>query len=376
MRKKDIKTYSIQLLLFIVTVFTTTHAGTNLMGVPVNNFSDFLTGLYFSVPFLGILTVHEFGHYITARLYRAKVTLPYYIPFFTLIGTMGAFIRIKSRLNSKKEIYDIGIAGPLAGFVVAILLLWYGFTHLPPQEHIFTIHPEYEKYGLNYADYVYEGRRDTSSMLLAVGDNLLFKFFKSYVATHPERIPNKYELMHYPYLFAGYLALFFTALNLLPIGQLDGGHILYGLFGYRRQKIISPVIFASFVFFAGLGIFSNPVLTEDFIPFASFDNFMLFSVIYLIFLYMIFSKVSENVFTNLLFASGIFTLQFIQSYLFPSIESFSGWLIFAFIVGRFLGIYHPPALDERPLDLKRKILGWISLIIFIICFTPQPLMVE
>ena len=110
----------------------------------------------------------SFGHYITARIYRVKVTLPFYIPLWlgiiSTIGTMGAFIQIKQPLVSRKQFFDIGIAGPLAGFVVAIGVLWYGFTHLPSPEYVFEIHPEYkteypiefEKYGYNYAEYAYK----------------------------------------------------------------------------------------------------------------------------------------------------------------------------------------------------------------------------
>src|SRR5690606_12811327 len=120
------------------------------------NLHEILKGLYFSGPFLGILTVHEFGHYIAAQLHRVKVTLPYYIPLWfgfiamPSIGTGGACIRIKEFVTSRNKYFDIGIAGPLAGFVVALGVLFYGFTHLPPPEHIFTIHPEYEQFGENY----------------------------------------------------------------------------------------------------------------------------------------------------------------------------------------------------------------------------------
>ena len=137
--------------------------------------------MYYSIPFLTILTVHEFGHYLTAKYHNVKVTLPFYIPLWLgfiplpfTIGTAGAFIRIKEMIHSRKQYFDIGIAGPLAGFVVAVLVLTYGFTHLPPPEYIFEIHPEYKEYGLNYEDYVY----DLLPGYLVMGDNLLFMFFE------------------------------------------------------------------------------------------------------------------------------------------------------------------------------------------------------
>jgi Zn-dependent protease len=99
---------------------------------------------------LSILTAHEFGHYFVALYYRVKVTLPYYIPLPPgfMFGTMGALIRMKSPVYSNKQNFDIGIAGPLAGFVVAIVFLGYGYSHLPPLEYVFQFHPEYQQYGL------------------------------------------------------------------------------------------------------------------------------------------------------------------------------------------------------------------------------------
>ena len=110
---------------------------------------------------------------------------------------------------------------------MALIVLFYGFTHLPPPEYIFQIHPEYEQHGLNYAEIVYKNQPDTI-IDVTIGKNLLFAFFENYVAD-PARVPNAHEIMHYPFLFAGYLSLMFTCLNLLPIGQLDGGHVVYGL---------------------------------------------------------------------------------------------------------------------------------------------------
>ncbi|HTE29882.1 MAG TPA: site-2 protease family protein, partial [Chryseolinea sp.] len=142
--------YLLQAGLFIATLITTTIAGADWcyqksIFLPGYSWQDFASGFEFSVPFLLILTVHEFGHYFTARYYRVGVTLPYYIPlppFPFSIGTMGALIRLKSRIHSKKQNFDIGIAGPLAGFVMALVILFYGFTHLPEPDYIFQIHPE------------------------------------------------------------------------------------------------------------------------------------------------------------------------------------------------------------------------------------------
>jgi hypothetical protein len=233
------KTEKIQAILFIITLITTTLSGAETMtgkfffylsddlhfifpkDGTLNFPENFWQGFQFSIPFLGILTCHEFGHYFTARFYKIKVSLPYYIPMWlgsitTSIGTMGAVIRIKGLTRSRKEYFDIGIAGPLAGFVVALGVLYYGFSHLPSLEYIFKIHPEYAKFGANYPLEVLKDVKGMNGQLV-LGDNLLIKFFKNYVAD-PKLLPPNFEIMHYPLIWAGYLSLFFTALNLFPIG--------------------------------------------------------------------------------------------------------------------------------------------------------------
>lgn len=364
------------LLLFIITLLTTTLAGVEWQfsrfvfsaEYPIT-WEYFLKGFAFSIPLLGFLTVHEFGHYFAAKWHKVKVTLPYYIPLwlgfigFPSIGTAGAVIRIKDMVQSRRKYFDIGIAGPLAGFVVALGVLWYGFTHLPPPEYIFEIHPEYEEYGLDYADYVYED----NPLAFQVGTTLLFEFFKEYVATQPERVPNPHEIIHYPWLFAGYLALFFTALNLIPIGQLDGGHVLYGLLGNRLHRKISPALFIVFIFYAGLGIL-NPYEPT---------NYLLLNIpLYVGFLYIIFSRLSPSFQTNLLVALSVFSAQFLVATFDPTLRGYPGWLVFGFLLGRILGIYHPPVMIDQPLDTGRKIIGWLTLVVFLLCFSPAPFIVE
>ncbi|MCY7349746.1 MAG: site-2 protease family protein [Cytophagaceae bacterium] len=372
------RTLFIQISLFLITILTTTLAGAEWrFGSPflgshrVMGWPEFLKGFEFSLPFLAILTVHEFGHYFTALRNRVRVTLPYYLPLWlgtlTSIGTMGAFIRIQSRIRSNRQYFDIGIAGPLAGFALALGVLWYGFTHLPPPEYIFTIHPEYLRYGLNYEQYV---NRDASGSI-ALGDNLLFWFFKNYVAPNPDLVPNVYEMIHYPWLLAGYLALFFTALNLIPVGQLDGGHILYGLIGQRGHEVVSPALFVGFVFYSGIG------LPTEFV--VNFDQDPLWNAAYLafyaFFLYACFSRITESRLRVLSIALGVLVGQLLVSFLFPNVIGYHGFLPFLFILGRFLGIYHPVAPVERPLGLGRKVLGWLALIVFVLCFSPKPFLV-
>jgi membrane-associated protease RseP (regulator of RpoE activity) len=373
------RTYLIQALLFVLTLITTTLAGAewiygnafvlveNALGWP-----EFWQGLQFSLPFLFILTVHEFGHYFTARAHQVQVTLPYYIPLWfgitQSIGTMGAFIRITSVVRSRLKFFDIGIAGPLAGFVAAVGVLWYGFTHLPPPEYIFTIHPEYERYGLNYAQFVYENQKGG----LVLGDTLLFSWFKMYVAD-PALLPNPYEMIHYPYIFAGYMALFFTSLNLIPIGQLDGGHILYGLLGKKRFNIVAPSLFILFAFYAGLGLFR----AEEFDVPGDEQYFTLLGYlgVYIYFLYICFQRINDSRRTALLISLGIVVAQFAVSYVQPLWEGYPGFLPFVFLLGRFLGIYHPETVENEPLGLGRIVLGWLAVVVFILCASPRPFII-
>jgi membrane-associated protease RseP (regulator of RpoE activity) len=387
------KTEVIQAILFVITLITTTLAGAEAINGKFFLFleepnslhfpNDFWQGLYFSVPFLTILTCHEFGHYFTARYYKIKTSLPYFIPLWASaltslsIGTMGAVIRMTGRTRSRKEFFDIGIAGPLAGFVVSLGVLFYGFTHLPPIDYIFKIHPEYQQYGANYATEVLRIPKFLNGQIV-LGDNLLFKFFKTYIAD-PNLLPPNFELMHYPFLWAGYISLFFTALNLFPIGQLDGGHILYGLIGKKKFNIISPAIFIAFALFAGYGLFSihEIQMIGKGGMFETDQDFFTYLLIYIFFLRICFSRISpENRTMAWIISLSVVVAQFLLSYIpqIANLHGFSGFLPFLLLLGRFLGIYHPEVEIDEPLDFKRKILGWISLIIFIICFTPYPFM--
>lgn len=367
------KTLLLQVTLFITTFFTTTMAGeywihSKMWLLTDYSWEDLSHGLSYSFPLLLILTVHEFGHYFTARYHKVKVTLPYYIPlppFLGFIGTMGALIRIKEHVKSKKLHFDIGVAGPVAGFVIALGVLFYGFTNLPEPEYIYEIHPEYEQYGLDYADHVYE--QTDSVVNMAVGKPLLFLAFEEFVVDDPARIPNANEMMHYPWLFAGFLALLFTALNLMPIGQLDGGHVLYGLIGYKGHKKVATVIFLAFVFYAGLGYIT---------PYDGADNLILSLPLYVGFLYITLKGLQKGRQETLMYALILFTVQFGISAVDPTVQGYSGWLLFAFVVGRFLGVFHPPSPIEEPLDTKRKVLGWLALLIFVISFSPTPLIVN
>ena len=367
------RTAALHIGLFVLTLVTTTLAGIQLTRgavdfLPLDVFAlrgaalwaELRRGLWFALPFLGVLTVHEFGHYFVARYNRVRTSLPYYIPFPLGLGTFGAVIRIRQRIFSRREFFDIGLAGPLAGFLVSVPLLIYGFTHLPPLSYLFSIHPEYARYGARYAEFVYQNQAAGQDFTLA--RPLLYRWLESAFAD-PALLPHPLELLHYPVLLAGALSLFFTALNLLPMGQLDGGHILYGLLGPRRFNRLVPLLFTAFLFYAGLGLFTLH------------DTWQVWAYggpVYAGYLALVCWRVLPRPQQGLLLAASIWAAQLAATVAWPGTIGNPGWLVFGLLLGRLTGIYHPPAPDEQPLSAGRKALGWLMLLIFVVCFTPSP----
>ena len=233
--------------------------------------------IVYVVALIGILLAHEMGHYLTCRYYRIDATLPFFIPAPTLIGTLGAFIKIKSPITHKHQLFDIGVAGPLAGFIVAVPAV---------------------VYGLSVSKIVPSLPREES---LIFGEPLLLKGVGAILFGH---VPPGYDVVIHPIAFAGWVGILVTALNLFPIGQLDGGHVLYAMIGPKSQKLARWFLLA-FIF---LGIFC-----------------------------------------------------------------WVGWFIWALLI-RFLGLKHPPVMDERiPLSPKRRIIAVLVIFIFIISFIPSPI---
>lgn len=283
----------LHLLLFALTVISTVAVGAQFQlefsrHLPalssLNPFSTvwghperLLNGLAFSATLLGILLTHETGHYLTCRYYGIEATLPFFIPAPTLIGTMGAFIRIRSPIVNRRALFDVGISGPLAGFVVAVPLLAVGtfLSRVGPAVH--------------------------NGELLRFGDPLLVKIMQ-WIAF--SGIPS-YNIYVHPVARAAWVGLFATALNLLPIGQLDGGHILYSFIGEKHRLL---------------------------------SRFFILVLLPLSYFYWL------------------------------------GWLVWAVILF-FLGMKHPMVFDDLPLD-RRRVLGLIALAIFVLCFTPNPFIMD
>lgn len=188
-------------------------------------------GLKFSFSLMGILTAHEFGHYFAARYHGLHVSLPYYLPSIVIPpygdfggttfmpGTFGAFIRVKSPIRTKRELMDVGAAGPIAGFIVCLVILIYGFWTIPEKTYAYQFYDP---------ETLYNGQTT-----LTFGKSVLFDFLGWALAG--DRMPEMYDIIHYPFIFAGWFGLLITALNLLPVGQLDGGHIIYAMIG-KNQK--------------------------------------------------------------------------------------------------------------------------------------------
>lgn len=378
--KKD--NYILHLGLFVATLLTTTIAGSEwVTGVPVLGqgidgslaflltWKGFLKGFGYSLPFLTFLTVHEFGHYFAARFHRVKCSLPFYIPFFIPvmpinIGTFGAVIRIRQIPKNTRQFFDIGVSGPLAGFMVSVLVLAVGFLTLPDRyEYITAIHPEY--IGLfgsvpSPEEFVEcTGRGD----FLVLGNNLLFTFFQKIFAD-PAKMPPPQELIHYPLLVVGFFSLFFTALNLLPIGQLDGGHVIYGLFGKRGSYFISRVALAGLLI---MGISSMLDFEQD--------NFILFAGVFLVYQVWVTSKVLPGLppYIFLGVALLLFGIESGLAWMLPTETGNALWLIYSFLLVRVMGVDHPGAVEEMNLNPARKLSGWLAILVFILSFSPNPL---
>ena len=301
--------FIINILLFLATFYTATIAGVAWLNEDYNQLENFHKGLIYSILLLLVITAHEFGHYFAARFHKIPVTLPYYIPFpFVFLnpfGTMGAVIRMKVRSQTKNSLFDIATAGPIAGWIASIIIIIIGYSTLPPVSYLYKIHPEY----------AYSGIPTTG---LTFGNNLTFLFFNNIFSNFKGIfIPPMNEIYHYPFLCVGWFGLLLTSLNLMPVGQLDGGHISYVLFG-DKHKYIAYIVFVLLLIFGLLG----------FLPLLGI-NFELGSI---------------------------------------------NWLVWAILIRFVIKIIHPPACEDinQPLSPARKYLGWLTFFIFITSFFPVP----
>ncbi len=198
----------LHLLLFVCTLVTTTAAGALQNGVDLlSDPGRIISGLPFAITLMTILLVHELGHYFMSRHHGVQATLPYFIPAPSFIGTFGAFIKIKSPPPDRRSLFDVAAAGPLAGLVLAVPAVIVGLQ-------LSTVGPD-------------EG----SGGGITLGSSLLLSFLSRVTLG---LLPENANIVMHPIAFAGWIGLLVTAMNLLPIGQLDGGHVSYALFGSRH----------------------------------------------------------------------------------------------------------------------------------------------
>ncbi len=270
-------------LLFLITLFSTTVAGSLLSGfwpihfeaaptldgwwipLPVAlDLADLRVGLPFGLSLVAVLALHEAGHYVAARRRRISVTPPYFIPFppyFSIIGTLGAFIRLRSPVLSRRDLLDVAVAGPLASFAASLPMLWWGLSH---SAVIVETSSAPTPYAVAFA----------GSEQFWLGGSVLMSVISQFALGLP--VPDHVVILH-PIAFAGWLGLFVTALNLLPIAQLDGGHILYAALGSRQTPLawlfflaLLPLgflwagwwIWATLVFVIGRGRVKHPPLFD------------------------------------------------------------------------------------------------------------------
>jgi membrane-associated protease RseP (regulator of RpoE activity) len=243
------------------------------------NYAPMLQGIIFSFTLLVILGAHEFGHYFACRYYGIRATLPFFIPAppigITLFGTFGAVIKIKEPIRSRRALFDIGIAGPLAGFAFALPASIIGILIATPS---------------------------TETGVGEFKDPLLFQMIMHFVGAP--------SVWHWnPVYWAAWGTLLVTALNLFPVGQLDGGHVLYAVLGHRVHKWVSRIVCAAT---AALSITAF-LLDKPYV-----------------------------------------------------------YLLWTLVLLFMLKVGHPPLIEEEPLGKARIILAVIALLIFILCFLPFP----
>ncbi len=252
-------------------------------------------GLDFAMALMAILLAHELGHYILARRYALNASPPYFIPappIVNFIGTFGAFIRVRSPIADRRQLLDVGAAGPWAGFVVAVIALIVGLLRSQVV-----------------------GDAGPTSQFVFLGPYQLFLGDSPIMLLLRRELVGEGTVLLHPLAFAGWLGVLVTMLNLLPLGQLDGGHVLYAVIG-RRQTAVSSLVWVGVV---GLGVLAA----------------------------------RESSFALALF-----------------------WWLWAFVVlvlgrGR---LAHPQVLDQhRPLPVSRRLYGWATLLLFLVTFSPVPI---
>ena len=318
----------INVLLFFVTFFSMMLMGVDIPPEALSGeeestirllFQNIFTGWPFAVSMMGILFAHEMGHYLMCRYYKVPATLPFFIPapLISPLGTLGAFIAMRGIPKNKRVLFDVGVAGPLAGVVIAIPVLFIGLS----LSHLGAIGPaapgtsgllEGNSIFYLFSKYIMFGRLlpEPASMN---GLSPVLYWILYFLTGQP--IPfNGLDVQLDPVALAGWAGLLVTALNLVPVGTLDGGHVAYGLFGEKARRIFPVAI------------------------------------------------------------GALLALSFLPSLLTLSLGAFNfSWLLWVFILFWLGNVRTQPLDDVTPLDGKRRALGFFMLVLFILLFTPIPM---
>lgn len=318
----------INIILFVLTVLSVMLMGVDIPAQAPSGdgtasisylFLHILSGWPFALSMMGILFAHEMGHYIMCRYYKVPATLPYFLPapLLSPLGTFGAFIMMRGIPKNKRILFDVGVAGPIAGLVIAIPVLFLGLS----LSHLGLIGPasqgtsgflEGNSLFYLFSKYVIFGKLLPEPVSMNGLPPFLY-WLQYFLTGHP--IPfNGTDVMLHNVALAGWAGLLVTALNLVPVGTLDGGHVVYGLFGEKARRIF-PIAMGALIVLSFL-----PVL---------------------------------------------FTLSF-------GAFNFS-WLLWIFILFWLGNVRTQPLDDITPLDGKRRALGFLMLLIFVLLFTPIPL---
>src|SRR5215213_4507141 len=318
----------INVILFILTVISAMLTRMNIPpeaipadgSLPITVLLRYIfTGWPFALSMMGILFAHEMGHYLACRYYKVPATLPFFIPapFLSPLGTLGAFIAMRGIPKNKRVLFDVGVAGPLAGLVIAIPVLFIGLSlsHLGPVEP-----PPPGMSGLlegNSIFYLLSKFMVFGELLpkpVSMGGLSPAMYWLQYFFTGQPIPFNGVDVQLHSVALAGWAGLLVTALNLVPVGTLDGGHVVYGLFGEKARRIFPVAIGA--------------LIVLSFLP-------------------------------------VLFTLSF-------GAFNFS-WLLWIFILFWLGNVRTQPLDDITPLDGKRRAIGFFMLLVFVLLFTPIPM---
>ncbi|WP_336360204.1 site-2 protease family protein [Haladaptatus sp. ZSTT2] len=280
-------------LMALLTILSTLYAGTAWYYIDITqNPLDLVQALPFALAILGVLGVHEFGHYAMSRYHGVDASLPYFIPFPTLIGTMGAVIRMRGRMPDRKALFDIGVAGPLAGLVAAAVVTIIGLYMDPVTAPAAVLN-------------------DPGSVQIRFNNPLILELIATAVGRPLEYADPAMSVN--PVVMGGWVGFFVTFLNLLPVGQLDGGHLVRSMLG-ERQETLAALVPAVLFGLAG---------------------------------YLYYFHASSN-------AAGIWFF----------------WGLFSMGIA-YAGPAHP--VHDDPLDTKRIAIGVLTFVLGLLCFTPVPI---